>query len=61
MQTNLERRTGADRRQINLSSIATLGSERRWNEASLSSITNGDETDDPYDPYWEPVKGQDDD
>ncbi len=62
MQINSERRTGADRRQIKLSSSATLGPERRWHEASLGSMAgNGDEIYDPYDPYWEPVSGQDDD
>jgi len=58
MQIHLERRTGTDRREIRLSG----GHEWPGSEASLGSQA-GDDTEiyDPYDPYWEPVKGQDDD
>lgn len=57
MQNHLERRTGTDRREINLSSAS--GFEWKWNDPSMGFLAGDD--DDPYDPYWEPLKGQDDD
>lgn len=57
MQNHLERRAGTDRREINRSS--TAGYEWKWNDPSIGFLAGDD--DDPYDPYWEPVKGQDDD
>ncbi len=56
MQINSERRTGADRRGANRSAA---GVEWRWYESSLGTSAGGEY--DPYDPYWEPVNGQDDD
>ena len=56
MQIHFERRTGTDRRSNNRS---TTGPEWRWYESSLGTPAGG--SYDPYDPYWEPVKGQDDD
>ena len=58
MQDHLERRAGTDRRETNLSSMAA-GHQLRWDDASKGFLAGDD--DDPYDPYWEPVKGQDDD
>ncbi|MBS1229188.1 MAG: hypothetical protein H6R17_2465 [Proteobacteria bacterium] len=55
MQTHFERRTGTDRRGANRSA----GTEWRWYETSLGTSAGGEY--DPYDPYWEPVIGQDDD
>ena len=55
MQIHLERRTGTDRRHIERFSAIPHGQDPHWFEAS------GDEPYDPIDPYWEPVKGQDDD
>ena len=57
MQNHLERRAGTDRRETNRSSAA--GYEWKWNDPSMGFLAGDD--DDPYDPYWEPVKGQDDD
>ena len=56
MSTHFERRTGADRRGTDR---AAAGSEWRWYESSLGTSAGG--VYDPYDPYWEPVNGQDDD
>ena len=59
MQVHTERRTGKDRRQFNRSSDAILGS---CSEIVFGTSTHdGNGTYDPNDPYWEPVKGQDDD
>jgi hypothetical protein len=56
MQIHFERRTGSDRRGANRSTAAT---EWRWYEGALGTLAGG--SYDPYDPYWEPVIGQDDD
>lgn len=60
-----ERRSGTDRRQTRSFAAFAHGSERRWEGASPCATTNAPNTpDDPFDPrdpYWEPVKGQDDD
>jgi len=51
-----ERRAGADRRGDNRS---CAGQEWRSDESSLDPSAGS--AYDPHDPYWEPVKGQDDD
>ena len=56
MQINSERRKGGDRRCANRS---VAGQDWRWYESSLGTPAGGEY--DPYDPYWEPVNGQDDD
>jgi len=59
----IERRAGAERRNINLPSITfRRQQERRWNGSGQSlRVVNGEESYETFDPYWEPVKGQDDD
>ena len=62
MQNHFERRTGTDRRAMKLSSTTSIGQESLWNETSGGGMFgDGDHTYDPFDPYWEPLKGQDDD
>ena len=61
MQIQIERRSGSDRRQHHPSVAGGYGSDARWNGISFDPTTDGDGTYDPYDPYWEPVKGQDED
>ena len=58
MQNQFERRAGTDRRGANRSLTAS-GQEWRWYENVLGTQAGG--SYDPYDPYWEPVNGQDDD
>ncbi len=56
MQVHFERRTGNERRQAEPASPAGIEEESQWNDASF-----GLECDENFDPYWEPLKGQDDD
>jgi hypothetical protein len=62
MQIQLERSRSTDRRHVDLSSTIIPGPGRRWYEASFGPLEGGgDNPCDPYDPYCEPVKDQDDD
>ena len=56
MQVHFDRRTGNDRRQAEGASSAGIEQASPWHEASF-----GVECDENFDPYWEPIKGQDDD
>lgn len=56
MQIYSERKMGEDRRGANRSAA---GQDWRWYESELGTSAGGEY--DPYDPYWEPVIGQDDD
>ncbi len=55
-----ERRSGSERRKFGRSA-GISASELHWNGISFDPTTDGEGTYDPYDPYWEPLKGQDDD
>ena len=62
MQVHSERRSGAERRQDTRYSTPAPGPDLRGYGAALGiGAAGGDDAYDPYDPYWEPVKGQDDD
>ncbi len=62
MRVQLERRSGTDRRQISQFAAVIPGPGRRWYEASFGPPSEGGmESYDPRDPYWEPMRDQDED
>ena len=62
MQNYFERRAGTDRRAVKLFTSSGIGIDSAWQEPYPGAMFgDGETTYDPYDPYWEPIKGQDDD